>query len=172
MLHLNGILTGEGRVAIDGLPVEPPNLGEVRRRVGLVFQDPDDQLFMPTVRRDVGFGPVNIGHPPGEVDRRVDAALDAVGLGHVADRAPQHLSLGERRRVALATVLSMDPTVLVLDEPSANLDPMARRDLADIVNRLGLTTLVVTHDLLVRAGALPSGSDPRRRTHRRRRPDP
>ena len=125
-----------------------PTLREIRRRVGIVFQDPDDQLFSPTVRDDVAFGPANLGYRGEDLRRRVHDALDAVGMAEFADRAPHHLSFGQRRRVAAATVLSMDPTVLVLDEPSSNLDPMARREFADIVLGLGLTTLIVTHDLL------------------------
>jgi len=149
VLHLNGILhPSRGEVVVGGSPVGPSTLAEVRRRVGLVFQDPDDQLFMPTVGDDVGFGPANLGLDPAEVDARVDAALAAVGLAGHADRAPHHLSHGERRRVAVATVLSMHPELLVLDEPTANLDPAARRELTEVLRSLPLTTLVVTHDLL------------------------
>jgi cobalt/nickel transport system ATP-binding protein len=152
VLHLNGILRpGAGTIAIGDLPVVGANLPEIRRRVGVVFQDPDDQLFMPTVRRDVAFGPANLGHTGEALDERVVAALDAVGMTDEADRPPHHLSLGQRRRVALATVLSMEPSVLVFDEPSANLDPAARAELAGIVRRLALTTIVVTHDLLFAA---------------------
>ena len=152
VLHLNGILRPTaGTVTVDGRPVAEPHLAEVRRRVGLVFQDPDDQLFMPTVGQDVAFGPANLGMRDDALRQRVAEALGLVGMGDVADRAPHHLSLGQRRRVALATVLAMDPTVLVFDEPSANLDPQARRELADVVTRLGLTTIVVTHDLLYAA---------------------
>lgn len=154
VLHLNGILAASaGTVEIGGLRVggDRETLAEVRRRVGIVFQDPDDQLFMPTVRRDVAFGPANLGLEGGELDARVDAALAAVGMAAHADRAPHRLSLGERRRAALATVLSMDPSVLVLDEPSANLDPAARRQFADLVEALGRTTVVVTHNLLYAA---------------------
>ena len=148
VLHLNGTLgAGRGTITVDGLEVEKANLREVRRRVGIVFQDPDDQLFMPTVRDDVAFGPANLGYRGDELDRRVDDALAAVGMADVADRPPHHLSFGQRRRVAAATVLSMDPSVLVLDEPSSNLDPQSRREFAEIVLRLGLTTLMVTHDL-------------------------
>ena len=110
---------------------------------------------MPTVRRDVGFGPANEGLVGDDLDRRVHDALDAVGMTDAADRAPNHLSLGQRRRVALATVLSMEPSVLVFDEPSANLDPVARRELADVVRALGLTTVIVTHDLLYAAELCP-----------------
>jgi cobalt/nickel transport system ATP-binding protein len=114
----------------------------------MVFQDPDDQLFMPTVRQDVAFGPANLGRRGDDLAQRVAAALAAVGMEDVADRAPHHLSFGQRRRVALATVLAMEPTVLVLDEPSSNLDPQARRELAEVVLALPCTTIVVTHDLL------------------------
>lgn len=147
-LHLNGILTpGSGQVRIGGLAVARPNLREVRRRVGIVFQDPDDQLFMPTVRDDVGFGPANLGLRGDELAARVDAALAQVGMADAADRAPHHLSFGQRRRVALATVLAMGPDVLVLDEPSSNLDPAARRELMEILTGLDVTVLLVTHDL-------------------------
>ena len=156
VLHLNGVLSPTaGAVAVDGLPVAGSDLTEIRRRVGIVFQDPDDQLFMPTVGRDVAFGPANLGLAGEELRARTAAALDAVGMADAADRPPHHLSLGQRRRVALATVLSMDPTLLVFDEPSANLDPVARRELADLVLRLGRTTLVVTHDLLYAAELCP-----------------
>jgi cobalt/nickel transport system ATP-binding protein len=149
VLHLNGILLAqEGSVEIDGIPVVHRNLAEVRRRVGLVFQDPDDQLFMPTVRQDVAFGPANLGLRGAELDRRVHEALAATAMADHADRPPHHLSLGQRRRVAVSTVLAMHPSVLVLDEPSSNLDPQSRREFAELVRELALTTLVVTHDLL------------------------
>jgi cobalt/nickel transport system ATP-binding protein len=148
VLALNGINAAtRGTVAVGGLPVERPNLPEIRRRVGIVFQDPDDQLFMPTVRDDVAFGPANLGLRGAELAARTAEALAAVGMSHVADRSPHHLSFGERRRVALATVLAMRPDILVLDEPSSNLDPQARRELAEIVLDLPVTTLLVTHDL-------------------------
>ncbi|MFV0460499.1 MAG: energy-coupling factor ABC transporter ATP-binding protein [Actinomycetales bacterium] len=153
VLHLNGLLGapvgghGTGAVRIGGLPVRADTLLETRRRVGLVFQDPDDQLFMPTVAQDVAFGPMNLGLPRDEVEARVETALSAVGMGHVADRSPHHLSFGQRRRVAVATVLAMRPQVLVLDEPSSNLDPASRRELADILTSLATTQLLVTHDL-------------------------
>jgi cobalt transport protein ATP-binding subunit len=148
VLTLNGILVPQhGTVAVGGLPVVKANLAEVRRRVGIVFQDPDDQLFMPTVREDVAFGPSNLGWRTEEVDAAVAGALDVVGMTGAADRSPHHLSFGERRRVALATVLAMRPDVLVLDEPSSNLDPVARRELAEIVLGLDVTVLLITHDL-------------------------
>jgi cobalt/nickel transport system ATP-binding protein len=148
VLHLNGILVpGRGSVAVCGLEVARPNLQEIRRRVGIVFQDPDDQLFMPTVRDDVAFGPANLGVRGPELQARVGDALERVGMGDYADRPPHHLSFGQRRRVAVATVLAMQPEVLVLDEPSSNLDPASRRELADILRGLDVTVLMVTHDL-------------------------
>lgn len=151
-LHLIGALPAPptaGTVHVTGLPVGPGHLAEIRRRVGLVFQDPDDQLLLPTVADDVGLGPANLGLTGDALVRRVAAALDVVGLTDAADRAPQHLSMGERRRAALAGVLAVNPEVLVLDEPSANLDPSARRDTIEIVKGLPstVTTLVITHDL-------------------------
>ena len=148
VLHLNGILrAGSGTVEVSGLPVEKANLAEIRRRVGIVFQDPDDQLFMPRVREDVAFGPANLGLRGQALDDRVMTALDMVGMAEYADRPPHHLSFGQRRRVAVATVLAMEPEILVLDEPSSNLDPASRREFADILRSLGVTVLMVTHDL-------------------------
>jgi cobalt/nickel transport system ATP-binding protein len=151
VLHLNGILAGgAGRVEITGVRVDPADrarLADIRRRVGIVFQDPDDQLFMPTVAEDVAFGPANLGVRGDELDQRVAQALDAVGMGEFRDRAPHHLSFGQRRRVAVATVLAMRPEILVLDEPSSNLDPASRRELAEILETLPITILMVTHDL-------------------------
>ncbi|MQA82559.1 MAG: ATP-binding cassette domain-containing protein [Streptosporangiales bacterium] len=148
VLHLNGVLSGGvGEVRVGDLPVTKEHLREIRRRVGIVFQDPDDQLFMPTVRDDVAFGPANLGVRGEALDRRVHEALDQVGMTAVVDRAPHHLSLGQRRRVAIATVLAMHPEILVLDEPSSNLDPAARRELMTVLTALPLTILVVTHDL-------------------------
>ena len=148
VLHLNGILSpGAGTVEVAGLAVGRRTLAEVRRRVGLVFQDPDDQLFMGTVREDVAFGPRNAGVRGPELDRRVEAALEQVGMAAYADRPPHHLSFGQRRRVAIATVLVMEPELLVLDEPSSNLDPASRRELAEILLGLDVSMLMVTHDL-------------------------
>jgi cobalt/nickel transport system ATP-binding protein len=148
VLHLNGILTaGAGTVNVSGLAVTKKNLQEVRRRVGVVFQDPDDQLFMPTVRDDVAFGPANLGVKGPALDERVRDALDKVGMVDYIDRPPHHLSYGQRRRVAVATVLAMEPEILVLDEPSSNLDPASRRELAEILQSLDVTVLMVTHDL-------------------------
>ncbi|HEX2412000.1 MAG TPA: ABC transporter ATP-binding protein [Solirubrobacteraceae bacterium] len=147
MLQLNGLLTGDGELEVAGLDVGCDDARELRAAVGLVFQDPDDQLFMPTVEEDVAFGPLNLGLPRGEVSLRVAEALAAVRMEHVAGRAPHQLSLGQRRRVAIATVLAMRPRLLVLDEPSANLDPRARRELLEVLDRVERTMLVVTHDL-------------------------
>jgi cobalt/nickel transport system ATP-binding protein len=150
VLHLNGILMGgAGTVSVGGLAVhrERATLAEIRRRVGIVFQDPDDQLFLPTVAEDVAFGPANLGLRGADLAARVDEALAAVGMAEHRDRAPHHLSFGQRRRVAVATVLAMRPEILVLDEPSSNLDPAARRELATILRGLPVTLLMVTHDL-------------------------
>jgi cobalt transport protein ATP-binding subunit len=147
-LHLNGVLTAQsGIVRVSGLPVGKATLREVRRRVGLVFQDPDDQLFMPTVAQDVAFGPANFGVRGDELDQRVADALAAVGMTEHAHRSPLHLSVGQRRRVALATVLACEPDILVLDEPSANLEPVARRELVEVLATLDRTMLMITHDL-------------------------
>ncbi|HWK28671.1 MAG TPA: ABC transporter ATP-binding protein [Solirubrobacter sp.] len=142
MLHLNGLLRGTGSLEVAGLRPEDKAL---RARVGLIFQDPDDQLFMPTVREDVAFGPLNLGLP--DVEQRVATALETVRMSEHADRAPHQLSLGQRRRVAIAGVLAMDPSVLVLDEPSANLDPRTRRELIETLDAIDRTLVVVTHDL-------------------------
>jgi cobalt/nickel transport system ATP-binding protein len=148
MLHLNGVLTAtSGTVEISGIALTRKTLRDIRRRVGLVFQDPDDQLFMPTVAQDVAFGPANFGVTGDELAARVTAALDVVSMTEHAERSPAHLSGGQRRRAALATVLACEPEILVLDEPSANLDPVARRELAETLATLPATMLVVTHDL-------------------------
>ncbi|MFC7865089.1 energy-coupling factor ABC transporter ATP-binding protein [Streptomyces murinus] len=148
VLHLNGILGGgAGAVTVAGLPVGKRHMATIRQKVGIVFQDPDDQLFMPTVREDVAFGPAAAGIKGAALAERVRGALDRVGMGDFADRPPHHLSFGQRRRVAVATVLAMEPEILVLDEPSSNLDPASRRELADILRSLDVTVLMVTHDL-------------------------
>jgi cobalt/nickel transport system ATP-binding protein len=148
MLHLNGVLTATaGSVQISGIPVNRKTLRDIRRRVGLVFQDPDDQLFMPTVAQDVAFGPANFGVGGDALADRVRRALATVSLTDLAERSPAHLSAGQRRRAALATVLACEPEILVLDEPSANLDPVARRELAETLRALNATMLIVTHDL-------------------------
>jgi len=147
MLHLNGILRGQGQVKVCGLPIEERSLGRVRAAVGLVFQDADDQLFSPTVFDDVAFGPLYMGLPPDEVRRRTAEALAAVAMSGYVKRVSHHLSVGEKKRIAIATVLSMQPEILVLDEPSAGLDPRARRGLIRLLQELPQTMLIATHDL-------------------------
>ena len=147
MLHLNGILGGKGEVEIAGMRLTRDNLPAIRARVGLVFQNPDDQLFSPTVFEDVAFGPLHMGLPEAEVRARVDTALEAVRMTAYRDRLSHHLSVGEKKRIAIATVLSMNPSLLVLDEPSAGLDPRARRTLIHLLRDLPITMLVSTHDM-------------------------
>ncbi len=148
LLHLNGILTHQtGELRICGLDVNAKNLGRVRALVGLVFQSPDDQLFSPTVFDDVAFGPIYQGLKPAQVDERVHAALEQVHMEEYARRVSHHLSVGEKKRIALATVLAMQPEVLALDEPSAGLDPRARRTLIHLLSEMPQTMLVATHDL-------------------------
>ena len=148
LLHLNGCLTAQrGVVRIGDDAVTRETAPRLRRQVGLVFQDPDDQLFMPTVAEDVAFGPLNAGLAADAVERRVAEALDRVGLPHLRDRPPYRLSAGEKRAVAIATVLAMDPGVLVLDEPSTHLDPRARRRLIGLLTSLAHTRMIATHDL-------------------------
>jgi len=147
LLHLNGILNGDGMVRVMGTEVRGRHLGAIRAKVGMVFQDPDDQLFSPTVFEDVAFGPLHSGLPEEEVRRRVRRALAQVGMEGFENRMPHHLSLGERKRIAIATVLSMDPAILVLDEPSSELDPRSRRSLIQLLERLPQTMLVASHDM-------------------------
>jgi cobalt/nickel transport system ATP-binding protein len=148
LLHLAGaLLPGQGTVRVGDWPVTASTLAQVRRSLGLVFQDPDDQLFMPTVEDDVAFGPANLGLPPEEVEAHVVSALTQVGVLHLRRRAPHHLSGGEKRAVAIAAVLAMSPDVLVMDEPSSNLDPRARRQLIGQLRAFEHTKIVATHDL-------------------------
>jgi len=149
LLHLNGIFgAGNGHVRVDGLPATKEHLGAIRARVGLVFQNPDDQLFSTTVWEDVAFGPLHMGLPEAEVRARVTRALELVGMADYADRLSTHLSTGEKKRIALATVLSMDAAILVLDEPSAGLDPRARRELIRLLRTFDDRTLLIsTHDM-------------------------
>ena len=148
MLHLNGIYRPtHGSVRVAGMNVSDETIGRVRAEVGLVFQDPDDQLFSPTVWEDVAFGPIHMGLAAGAVPARVEAALAAVGALDLATRPPMRLSIGQRKRVALATVLSMEPSILVFDEPSAGLDPRGRRELIELLGTLRQTLIVSTHDL-------------------------
>ena len=147
MLHLNGILEGHGEIELRGLRLKRDNLPVIRSMVGLVFQNPDDQLFSPTVFEDVAFGPLHMGLPEADVRARVDSALEAVRMSAYKDRLSHHLSVGEKKRIAIATVLSMNPSILVLDEPSAGLDPRARRTLINLLRELPITMLVSTHDM-------------------------
>jgi len=147
MLHLNGILNGKGDIHVGGMPLTRDNLPVIRAMVGLVFQNPDDQLFSPTVFEDVAFGPLHMGLSETEVIARVDNALHAVRMSSYRDRLSHHLSMGEKKRIAIATVLSMDPRILILDEPSAGLDPRARRTLINLLRELPITMLVSTHDM-------------------------
>jgi cobalt/nickel transport system ATP-binding protein len=151
VMHMNGIHpAAHGEVRVAGELVDASNkanLRSIRSKVGIVFQDPDDQLFMPTVGEDVAFGPYNMGVRGSELEKVVVDALELVGMVDFKDRPPHHLSFGQRRRVAVATVLAMKPEILVLDEPSSNLDPASRRELADILRSLAITTVMVTHDL-------------------------
>ena len=151
VMHLNGIHPAQhGEVLIAGEKIDVENkvaLKRIRSQVGIVFQDPDDQLFMPTVREDIGFGPYNLGLRGPELDQAINNALAQVGMLDFIDRAPHHLSFGQRRRIAVAGVLAMKPEILVLDEPSSNLDPASRRELAEILKSLEITLLMVTHDL-------------------------
>ena len=155
MLHLNGILRGQGHVRVCGLDVGDGNLGKVRAAVGLVFQDPDDQLFSPTVFDDVAFGPLYQGLTEAQVRVRVDQALEAVHMCDYAARVSHHLSVGEKKRIAIATVLSMQPEILALDEPTAGLDPRARRRFINLLRELPQTMLVSTHDMRLVAELLP-----------------
>lgn len=149
-LHLNGLYRGlEGAIRIGGTAIDDTTLREVRSRVGLVFQDPNDQLFMPTVREDIAFGPANLGLDGDEIDRRIGEALASVDATELVGRVPHHLSGGEKRKAAIATVLAMRPDLLVLDEPSSGLDPATRRELIELLKTLEVTQLVVTHDLLL-----------------------
>ena len=148
LLHTNGLLMpSQGGVVLGGIALTRRTLPLVRQSVGLVFQDSDNQLFMPTVEEDVAFGPSNMRLEPEEIRRRVTEALDAVGALHLRAASPFRLSGGQKKRVAIATVLSMEPSVLVMDEPTSNLDPRARRQIIDLIRRFGHTTLIATHDM-------------------------
>ncbi len=147
LLHLNGILRGQGAVRILGLPLLAKNLKEIRSRVGLVFQDPRQQLFLPSLAEDIAFGPLNAGLPHAQVRARVESILARFDLEEKRNCSPLHLSLGEQKKAALATVLVMDPELLVFDEPSAGLDPASRRDFIELVRALAQTKIIATHDM-------------------------
>jgi len=155
LLHLNGILRGKGKIRIMGHPLRDDNLRQVRAWVGLVFEQPDDQLFCPTVLEDVTYGPLYMGLPKEEVLARARRALAMVGMAGFEERMPHHLSLGQKKRVALATVLSMEPPILALDEPTAGLAPAARRELVELLRDLPQTMIVSTHDIPMVLELLP-----------------
>ncbi len=152
LLHLNGILRSNGVVKVFGQPVDDKNLKWLRSKVGLIFQNPDDQLFSPTVFDDVAFGPLNMGYAEAEVRQLVSRTLSWVGMAGYEKRSPHHLSVGEKKRIAIATVLAMNPEILVIDEPTANLDPGSKWSLIELLGRLEMTKVIATHDLeLVKA---------------------
>lgn len=147
ILHLNGILRGNGTIKIAGMDLNKKNVGKIRSKVGLVFQNPEDQLFSPTVFDDVSFGPLNMKIPKDEVIKRTTDALEMVEMRGFENRSAYHLSEGEKKRISIATVLSMNPEILVLDEPTSNLDPKHRRELIGLLKNLGKTLILVSHDL-------------------------
>jgi len=147
VMHLNGLLSGEGSIQVCGMTVESRNLPAIRRKIGLVFQDAESQLFMPTVLEDVAFGPLNLGISQQQAVDHATTALETVGMAAAASRAPYHLSAGEKRKVAIAGILAMDPEILVLDEPTTSLDPPAQRSLAELLASLPQAKILVTHDI-------------------------
>ncbi|MDD5258414.1 MAG: ABC transporter ATP-binding protein [bacterium] len=147
LLHMNGILHGNNQILIDGLEITADTIRQIREKVALVFQDPEHQLFMPSVYEDIAFGPVNMGWSKDKVNWQVDLALQEVDMLSAKHRSSHHLSFGEKKRISLATVLSMKPKILVLDEPSSNLDPKHRWELIDLLKNLNITKLIATHDL-------------------------
>lgn len=147
-LLLNGSLfPSHGEIRIGDIPLTPQTAGQIRKAVGMVFQDPDDQLFMPTVEEDVAFGPANLGLPVNEIKNRVDYALKQTGMEHLRGKPPYRLSAGEKKAVSIAGVIAMSPDILVMDEPSSNLDPRARRRLIELLKSFYHTKIVATHDL-------------------------
>jgi len=148
LLHLNGILkANQGEIEVLGMKVEEKNLVRIRQKIAIVFQEPDDQLFMPTVFDDVAFGPMNVGFPEEKVRKKVKEALKEVRMEGYEERCSHHLSLGEKKKISIATVLSMEPEILILDEPTSNLDPGARKNLIELLKNLNLTRIVAGHDL-------------------------
>ncbi len=147
IMLLNGVFTGKGTIKIAGMTLEKKNLKEIRKSVGVVFQNPDDQLFMPTVFDDIAFGPLNFGLSSEEVKKRVGEVLKSMNLEGFDDRMPHHLSTGEKKRVSIATVLAMKPSIIILDEPSSNLDPKGRRELIKLLKTIEGTKIIATHDL-------------------------
>jgi len=155
LLHLNGVLRGQGQVRIAGAALRSDNLAQIRSQIGLVFENPDDQLFSPTALEDVAYGPLYMGLPAEEVLERARQALARVGMTGFEERPPHRLSLGQKKRIAIATVLSMEPAILALDEPTASLDPRARRDLINLLRELPQTMIVSTHDIPLVRDLLP-----------------
>lgn len=147
LLHINGILHNRHVVKVFGLDVSGSNLRQIREKVGLVFQDPEDQLFMPTIFDDVAFGPINMKLADEEVRSRVDVALKEVGMNNSGERSAYHLSIGEKKRVSIATVISMNPEILIMDEPTGNLDPKGRRVLIELLKGIKSTKIISSHDL-------------------------
>jgi cobalt/nickel transport system ATP-binding protein len=147
LLHLNGILRGDGYIKVCDLDINKQNLNVIRQKVGLLFQDPEDQLFMPTVFDDIAFGPVNMGMDKEEVKKRVRGALEFVDMEGYGGRVSHHLSFGEKKRVSLATIISLDPEILVLDEPTGNLDPRHRKEFIRYLNEMEVTSVMSTHDI-------------------------
>jgi len=151
LFALNGLVEARGEIEVAGLVLSKENLKDIRSRYGLVFQNPDDQLFCPTVYEDVAFGPSNMDIEPREIEARAERAMDALGISAYRDRSSHHLSMGEKKKVALAAVLALEPEVFAFDEPLANLDPKGQSDLLEIIDGLSQTVVVVTHDVLVAA---------------------
>lgn len=148
LLHLNGVLRSEkGDIVIDGLKLDKKNIKSIRQKVGVVFQNPDDMLFSPTVYEDVAFGPRNMGLGDDEVDERVSEALRIVGMSGYDDKNPHHLSLGQKKRVSIAAIISMRPSVIVLDEPTSHLDPKGKKEIMGLIRSLKCTTIIATHDM-------------------------
>jgi energy-coupling factor transporter ATP-binding protein EcfA2 len=147
LLALPGLILGSGQIHIAGIALTPKSVREVRKRIGIVFQNPDDQLFCPTIYDDAAFGPQNMGLPDDEVHARVGSALAAMGLMGYEDRSSHHLSIGEKKRASIATILTMDPDIIAFDEPSANLDPEGVHDLKKVIASITKTKLIVTHDI-------------------------
>ena len=147
LMHLNGVKRGQGKITIDSLELNDKNLREIRKKVGLVFQNPEDQLFCPTVFDDIAFGPLNMRYEKDEIIRRVKNALKFVELEGFEEKSPFHLSEGEKKRISLATVLALDPEILIFDEPTSNLDPSTRKHFIELLSRFERTIIVATHDL-------------------------
>jgi cobalt/nickel transport system ATP-binding protein len=148
LLHLNGVIeNNNGRITIAGKQLDKKNVPDIRKKVGVVFQDPDDQLFMSTVFDDVAFGPINMGFSEETVKERVKKSLQKVGLSGFEERCPHHLSFGEKKRISVATVLSMTPAILLLDEPTSNLDPGGRRNIIETLKTLDSTKIIASHDI-------------------------